>query len=187
LADLKGVVRQHRRARFVRASCKKRSPKTCSFLVGEPIAELDAAPYGGARYPVEAQMDGRVFAKFHVDIGVGDMLIDPPESIEGRDWLGFAGISSPTIWMIPKEQQFAEKLHSYTLPRKEAPNSRVRDLVDMVILVRSGNLSRPKVLDALRQTFERRGTHQISSKISEPAAEWSRPYAAMARELLQNP
>jgi hypothetical protein len=73
------------------------------FLVGEQIAELDAAPYGGARYPVEARMDGRVFAKFHVDIGIGDVLIDPTESIEGRDWLGFAGIARPTIWMIPKE------------------------------------------------------------------------------------
>ena len=113
-------------------------------------------------------MDGRVFARFHVDIGVGDVLIDPTESIEGRDWLGFAGISSPTIWMIPQEQQFAEKLHTYTLPRQGTPNSRVRDLVDMVLLVRSGNLSRPKVLDALRQTFERRETHPMPSEISEP-------------------
>jgi hypothetical protein len=38
------------------------------------------------------------------------------------------------------------------------------------------------VMDALQQTFERRGTHPIPSGISEPAAGWSRPYAAMARE-----
>jgi hypothetical protein len=29
---------------------------------------------------------------------------------------------------ISKEQQFAEKLHAYTVPRPDAPNSRVKDL-----------------------------------------------------------
>ncbi len=27
-------------------------------------------------------------------------------------WLGFAGIASPSLYMIPREQQFAEKLHA---------------------------------------------------------------------------
>ena len=35
--------------------------------------------------------------------------------------------------MIPCEQQFAENLHTYTLPRKGVANTRVRDLVDMVL------------------------------------------------------
>lgn len=29
-----------------------------------PITDLDAAPYGGARYPVECRVDGRIFARF---------------------------------------------------------------------------------------------------------------------------
>ena len=40
--------------------------------------------------------------------------MEPLEVIEGRDWLGFAGIASPSLYMIPREQQFAEKLHAYT-------------------------------------------------------------------------
>jgi hypothetical protein len=32
------------------------------FLVGEAREELDGAPNGGSRYPVEARMDGREFA-----------------------------------------------------------------------------------------------------------------------------
>jgi len=39
--------------------------------VGEAREELDGAPEGGSRYLVEARMDGRVFARFHVDIGIG--------------------------------------------------------------------------------------------------------------------
>jgi hypothetical protein len=151
-------------------------------LIGQPIMDLDAAPYGGARYPVQARMDGRVFAKFHVDVGIGDVLLEPAESVAGRDWLGFAGIPSPTIWIISKEQQLAEKLHAYTLPRPVAPNSRVRDLVDMVLLVQSGGLSEEKVLVAVHQTFTRRGTHALPGPVPPPPPDWSRAYAAFARE-----
>ena len=126
------------------------------YTIGEPIADLDAAPYGGARFPVEARLDGRVFVGFHLDVGIGDAVMEPLEVIEGRDWLGFAGIASPSLYMIPREQQFAEKLHAYTLPRKGAANTRVRDLVDMVLLIQSGTLANDKVAEAIRVTFERR-------------------------------
>src|SRR5438094_267080 len=35
------------------------------FVIGPPAMDLIAAPYGGARYPVEARMDERIFARFH--------------------------------------------------------------------------------------------------------------------------
>ncbi len=73
-------------------------------------------------------MGGRTFVKFHLDVGVGDIILDPPDEIQTPDWLGFAQISPPIVPIIQKEQQFAEKLHAYTLPRPSAPNSRVRDL-----------------------------------------------------------
>src|ERR1700722_19180595 len=34
-----------------------------TFRVGEAMMDLDAAPYGGARYPVESRLDGRTFVK----------------------------------------------------------------------------------------------------------------------------
>jgi hypothetical protein len=57
-----------------------------------------------------------------------------------RDWLGFAGVSPPSVPVIQSEQQFAEKLHAYALPRTGVPNSRVRNLVDMVLPIRSRTL-----------------------------------------------
>ncbi len=47
------------------------------FLIGDSILDLDAAPSGGARYPVEARMDGRTFTKFHLDVSAGDVLREP--------------------------------------------------------------------------------------------------------------
>jgi len=55
------------------------------FSIGSPIMDLTAAPYGGARYPVEARMAGRTFSRFHVDVGLGDVIIRPAETIECRD------------------------------------------------------------------------------------------------------
>jgi len=152
------------------------------YAIGEPISDLDAAPYGGARFPVEARLDGRVFVGFHLDVGIGDAVMEPLEVIEGRDWLGFAGIASPSLYMIPREQQFAEKLHAYTLPRQGATNSRVRDLVDMVLLIHSGTLAKAKVAEAIRVTFDRRGTHAVPNLLPQPPKDWQKPYDALAKE-----
>jgi len=38
------------------------------FLVGEAREDLEGAPGGGSRYPVQARMDGRDFARFHVEL-----------------------------------------------------------------------------------------------------------------------
>lgn len=32
------------------------------YTIGSPVMDLEAAPYGGARYPVEARMDARIFS-----------------------------------------------------------------------------------------------------------------------------
>ena len=150
------------------------------FTIGPPVMDLTAAPYGGARYPVEARMDERIFARFHLDAGVGDVIMRPLETIVCRDWLGFAGIESSRVLMIAREQQFAEKIHAYTLPRN-APNSRVKDLVDLALLIRSGGLDKQRILDALRLTFERRGTHDLASLLPPPA-DWQIPFQALAEE-----
>ena len=151
------------------------------YVIGQPIMDLTAAPYGGARYPVEARMDERVFARFHLDAGIGDVVMQPLDTILCRDWLGFAGIESSRVRMIAREQQFAEKLHPYTLPRNTA-NSRVKDLVDLAILIGSGGLEKPRIADALRLTFERRGTHDLPADLLPPPPDWKTPFQALAEE-----
>lgn len=109
------------------------------FLVGEAREDLDGAPEGGSRYPVQARMDGRDFARFHVDVGVGDEVLQPLEVVTGEDWLGFGGVAPPSFPVISAEQQFAEKVHAYTLPRGERVNTRTKDRIDMVLLIMRKN------------------------------------------------
>jgi hypothetical protein len=151
------------------------------YTIGPPVMDLTAAPYGGARYSVETRMDGRIFARFHLDAGIGDVVIQPLETAECHDWLGFAGIGKPRVQMISREQQFAEKIHAYTLPRN-SPNSRVKDLVDLALLIAGNRLDRQRVFNALHLTFDRRGTHTLPISLSVPPPEWQTPFRALAEE-----
>jgi hypothetical protein len=152
------------------------------FSFFSSMQELDGAPEGGFRFPVEATVDGRVFVKFHIDIGMGDVLVEPTEKIIGEDWLGFAGIAPATMYAISKEQQFAEKLHAYTLPRKDRPNTRVKDLVDMLLLIREGNVNIAGINESLHKIFQRRNTHQLPTILPQPPDGWDMKFDFLVKE-----
>jgi hypothetical protein len=152
------------------------------YRIGESTTDLDGAPYGGARYPVEAILADRTFSRFHLDVGVGDIVMEPADIFRSRDWLGFAGIPPAIIIAISKEQQFAEKIHAYTLPRTQNENSRVRDLVDLVLLVGSNQLIQEKTKEAIGSTFNRRSTHSVPPILQGPPPSWDKPFIAMAAE-----
>ena len=159
--------------------------KSCDFfefVIGEPIMDLDGAPYGGARYPVEAVLDGRIFAKFHLDVGTGDVQREPHEMVQPRDWLGFAGIPAPAFPSISREEHFAQKLHAYTVPRGDRPNSRVKDLVDLALLIDSGVLDPERLHRDIRDTFSRRKTHEIPESLESPPSFWKPMFERMAAE-----
>jgi len=149
------------------------------FQVGGVQMELDGPIYGGARYPVEAFVDGRIFVAFHVDAAVGDYIPTKVETAHEKDLLAFAGISPSIFPMIPREVQFAEKLHAYTLPRA-VPNSRVRDLVDMALLIREGKLSLDKTRSAVSAVFARRKTHEIPVTLEPAPTSWEERFAEMS-------
>jgi len=152
------------------------------FLIGEPTMDLDAAPYGGSRFPVEAQMAGRRFANFHLDVSAGDVVREPFEILEGRDWLGFAGIAKAKMPAISREEQFSEKLHAYSLPRVGRPNTRVKDLVDMLLLVDSGALDLVRLGDSIKATFRRRATHDAPPSLPSPPPTWADRFGELAAE-----
>jgi len=159
-----------------------RLPDYFGFIVGEAMSTLDQAPECGARFPVEARLDGRAFVTFHVDLGLGDEVLDPLEELVGEDWLAFAGIGPSVAVALSAEQHWAEKLHAYTLPRTGGTNSRVRDLIDLVFLLERRQLSPDRTRMAVRATFERRGTHPLPAGLVEPPAVWVRPFAALAED-----
>lgn len=153
-----------------------------TFLVSPPTQDSNAAPEGGARFHVIARLADRDFQKFSIDVGMGDVWSDPLDQLDSSDVLEFAGFESLKLPAIPKEQQFAEKLHAYTLPRADGrENSRVKDLIDMNLLIDAG-LENKKLLRSLEETFKLRGTHLLNLNINAPPNSWNVPYAEMAEE-----
>ncbi len=127
-------------------------------------------------------MDGRGFAHFHVDVGIGDEVLEPLDVVEGKDWLGFGGIAPPSFPVISREQQFAEKVHAYTLPRGDRVNTRTKDLIDMLLLIRQGKIDNPRLAAAIKATFAKRATHPMPRKLEPPPSEWEPVFQALARE-----
>ena len=152
------------------------------FKMSDPVKELDGAPDGGVRFHIEAKLDDRTFEKFLLDIGAGDVWSNPLDQLESSSMLEFAGFETVLFPVIPKEQQFAEKLHAYTLPRpKDRMNTRAKDLIDMNLLIADG-LEIAKLGSALKETFERRDTHPLSLKLEPPPRIWVAPYKDLAEE-----
>lgn len=142
--------------------------------------DLENAPYGGYRFPINVQMAGRRFIGFHVDMAIGDYWIKPHEKIPINDWFGFANIPTVSIPAISMEQHFAEKLHAYTQSR-EHQNSRVKDLLDMILLINENKMSKDKIKEVTKETFKRRENSFFPPNFPTPPDNWKSKYALLAK------
>lgn len=152
------------------------------FRIGAAQVELETVPFGIARFPCEARLAGKSYAKFHLDIGCGDTRVGEPEPLTGEGLLEFAGIGPPLVFAISRPQQFAEKIHAYTYPWTDRTNTRSKDLVDLVLLIEMGPLLTVDVRAALELTFATRNTHTLPQTLSPPPEMWKKEFAAMAVE-----
>lgn len=152
------------------------------FRIGELKSELTNAPNGGGRFPCEAALAGKLYAKFSIDVGVGDAATGEPERLVGDDVLDFAGIAPAVAFAIPKSQQFAEKIHAYTFPWAGRLNTRTRDLVDLVLLIERGPLDAGELRAAIAATFSARGTHPVPEALPSPPETWRVDFPRMAAE-----
>lgn len=152
----------------------------------ERTATLDELQEGAAvRYRVRAELGGRLFEEFVVDVGFD---VPPDAGIEllrGPDHLGFAEIAPVEAPALVLEIQIAEKLHAYT--RGYGPSgvqsTRVKDLVDLVLIATSWSIDARKLRDAIVRTFAGRGRHGVPATLPPPPADWSVPFTRMAGEV----
>jgi len=153
------------------------------FEVSEPIAAATGAPRGGLRFSVRSLLDGRQFETFHVDVGQGDPMLDPPERISVPNLLDFADIRPATVRCYPLTAQVAEKLHAYTRAYSGGATSRARDLTDILLAASITSFSSSRLTRAIHATFQARATHEVPEKLPGPPARLSASYRKLAREL----
>ena len=148
------------------------------FNISQPVLSLNNAPYGGTRFHVTAMVDGKIFSKFLIDIGIGDAWVEPQDTINFSSHLAELGLENFTVKVIPIEHHIAEKIHALTLPR-DVSNSRVKDLVDLFLIFKFEKFSNKKVKDCINKTFNKRNTHKIPKQLPLPDKSWKRPFNAM--------
>lgn len=153
-----------------------------SIAVGSAGRENAAGDRASVRFPVEVRSAGRVFARFHLDVGLGDVPATAMEWVTGEEMLRFAGIPPVRFAIVRVERQMAEKLHALTKPRGRAANTRVKDLVDLVLLLDRGQPDTITVRAAVLATFRQHQTHAIPEALQAPPDGWAAPYAALARD-----
>lgn len=147
---------------------------------GEPIRqEPDVRAY---RFTIQAIPAGRPFESFRLDVGMATMLVAPPEQIQESEMLAFAGIVSRRFRAISPVQQFAEKVHALTFPWQDRENTRVKDLVDLVLILELTPPNPSAIRSAIDAVFRGRGAHAIPAEIPDPPASWAPMYARSAAE-----
>lgn len=139
--------------------------------------------FGGDRYQLQTLLDGRMFESFHLDIGVGDPLVDPVEYLQTPSLLAFAGFSPTKVPCYPITQQIAEKLHACTRTFQSGESSRVKDYVDMLLLAGMGAIEGSRLREAINATFLARRTHPVPLQMSDPPLGWERPFQRLAAEV----
>src|SRR5690606_14663538 len=111
-------------------------------------------------------------------------LTGETEVVTTSDALSFAGIPPASINAIVLERHLAEKTHAYTRERTGSrQNTRVKDLVDMVLVAKHFPLDGSSYERSVTRTFSARGAHPTPVELPPPPTGWAVPFARLATEV----
>jgi hypothetical protein len=160
-----------------------------TFAARRTDAFDDADDFRAIRFHVTAELAGRVFDQFVVDVGFADSISWTPDAIETSDLLSFAGIERIRVPALPLPQHIAEKVHAYT--RKYGTSgresTRPKDLVDMLLISRSEQLDASTLRNAIEVTFGQREQQPLPASLPPPPSIWKEPYRRLATEVSVEP
>ncbi len=156
----------------------------------ERTGALDRLVDGAAvRYHVVAELAGRTFDEFVLDVGFDPPAGVEPDRLRGPALLAFAGIEPVLVPALPLEFGVAEKVHAYTRAYgdRTVASTRVKDLVDLALIAGEAALDGRRLRAALQVTFDRRATHALPARLPRPPADWRVPYGRMCRDIGLDP
>jgi hypothetical protein len=148
----------------------------------ERTSKLDVLLEGVAvRYHAVAELAGRTFDEVIVDVGFGNPLVSAAEPLRGHALLAFAEIEPIIVPALPLEQHVAEKVHAYARTYLGGrPSTRVKDLVDLVLIRSHASLWAHRLRASLQLVFSNRGSHTPPLALPQPPPLWGAPYRSMA-------
>ncbi|MBX3069141.1 MAG: nucleotidyl transferase AbiEii/AbiGii toxin family protein [Thermomicrobiales bacterium] len=155
-----------------------------SFAVEHADAFVAEELAGAMRFRVRAVLAGRPFETVTIDVNTSEPFPEEPEIVSGIDFLRFADIPPIEVPATRLTQHLAEKLHAYTRSYGRGHHSsRVKDLVDIALIIEASELEIEDITHQIEQTFLQRSTHAVPLTLPAPPATWTVPYRTMADEV----
>jgi hypothetical protein len=182
LEDLDGIEAQDRLLDALDAD----AGDGLTFQVSPPRAiASDDAGNPGWKFTVTSVLGGKVFASLRLDVvarsaeiaGGVDTIEVPPPILAER-------LSSAAMPAVDIAQHAAEKFHAMARTYAgDRPSSRVKDLVDIVLLVEAGLLPHPDLPGRLQKVWQVRDGAPPPAQLPDFPASWPNDFAAMAAGL----
>ncbi len=124
----------------------------------EPLRRLMEDGVGPVtwRTTVDARLAAKPFGRVKLDISPRAYELDVTDEVPLPNSLSFAGIDVPTIEVIDVQRHAAEKFHAMQRDFGDRDNSRVRDVVDLVILHENDLLDPSRLSKAVREVWRER-------------------------------
>jgi hypothetical protein len=153
-------------------------------IKAEPVTQLmeDTAGHVTWRSRVDASLGGRHFARVQLDVSPrGHELVDT-DFVPLPNSLAFADIDVPVIEIIDVHRHAAEKLHAMAKDFGDRENTRVRDLVDIVILHEHKLLNRQRLAVATYAVWRERNNEPPPTRLPPQPSSWATRYEQLATE-----
>lgn len=132
------------------------------------------------RYRFEAAVAGVAFEPLQVDVTNLAPEVWEVERAQRPGLLSEVGLGPIDVMLVPLERHVAEKLHAYTR-RYNGESTRVRDLVDLIIIRLFEPVDAQRLRDEISRTFAQRDTHAVPDEFPTPPADWARAYSEEAQ------
>lgn len=135
------------------------------------------------RLRVDARLDGRTFERIVVDVVGSDADIVHTELLRLPSTLEFAGFGPVSIETVDRRQHFAEKLHAFTQTYGDRPNTRVKDLADLILLIDDGLQPDVELRTTAAVVFTARSAGALPDVLRDPPAGWDARYVELVENL----
>ena len=155
------------RADLQRAAAEDVGDHFAFALVGSETLR-DAGVGLAVRYALECSLAGRSFEPVQVDVTIAPPDVWDAQPARRPGLLTDLGLGPIDLLLVPLERQVAEKLHALTRTYRGGETTRVRDLVDLLLVRQHEHVDAAMLRNAIQQVFNRRATHPVPTRLPPP-------------------
>jgi hypothetical protein len=135
------------------------------------------------RVKVNAELAGKHFGRIQLDVSPRAYELQATDHVQLPNSLDFAGIPATTIEIIEIHRHAAEKFHAMLRDFGDRDNSRVRDLVDLVLLVELDMLDPATAAVRTKEVWTERDGIDPPLELPSLPESWPTRYERLAADL----